>query len=257
MYFIHFTGCHVSTKVHSPKKRARHNTDEPNQNEWELGEYQQENLLEPSPTFGDSAHSLDTKIKAAVDALQAASDAMCELHDWLRTEKLTVPEKKMDEIRVTVGHYHRNVCVPVCGTNSDLYLSQTDHCYAKPTDEEVLKKKIKHLQNQLAWKEKRVTWSDAAFDKAKKNCAANHTLDSLMQGSFSGLTLDLLRHHEINKKRPKTHIVYSKTIKEFAHTCNFYSPRTYDFLRSQFQLPHPNTLSAWRSGGRGSCWIFT
>lgn len=40
---------------------------------------------------------------------------------------------------------------------------------------------------------------------------------------------------------------YSSTLRQFAVTLHFYSPKAYRFLRRSFCLPHPNTIRNWAS----------
>ena len=62
--------------------------------------------------------------------------------------------------------------------------------------------------------------------------------------NFNEMTIDLFRNQSKNNDR-NTGRRYEKSIKEFAVTLHYYSPRGYKFVRIALCLPNPSTIRNW------------
>jgi len=66
-----------------------------------------------------------------------------------------------------------------------------------------------------------------------------------LEEHFGGIPLALLLHERKTKKIGKNAIRYSDSMKEFAKTLFFYSPRAYRYVRTHFRLPHRSNIRSW------------
>jgi hypothetical protein len=69
-------------------------------------------------------------------------------------------------------------------------------------------------------------------------------LQSAQLESIDGCLSELIKNQAINRQR-KRNKNFSQKIKEFAFTMHFYSPRSYAYLRSIFDLPTSRTIRRW------------
>ena len=72
---------------------------------------------------------------------------------------------------------------------------------------------------------------------------SNDSAEAFMQ-NFNEMTNDLFRNQSKNNDR-NTGCRYEKSIKEFAVTLHYYSPRSYRFVRKALCLPNPSTIRNW------------
>lgn len=75
---------------------------------------------------------------------------------------------------------------------------------------------------------------------------SSETADMLKE-TYGQVPFDLIVHHLKNKSAKPKGRRYSPSMKEFALTLYFYSPRSYNFLRKTILLPHPALLRKWVS----------
>ncbi|CAB4022411.1 DNA transposase THAP9-like, partial [Paramuricea clavata] len=69
-------------------------------------------------------------------------------------------------------------------------------------------------------------------------------LAEVLDSNFGHIDVELFKN-EFKNNNLKTGSRYSKDIREFAISLNFYSPRAYKFVRKTLHLPHPATLRSW------------
>ena len=80
----------------------------------------------------------------------------------------------------------------------------------------------------------------------KERNLANKNIAIILNESFSGLSLELIKSNLVlNQNRDPRGRRRNEDAKQFVFALNFYSPRAYEYLRSVFSLPHPNSLSSW------------
>lgn len=84
------------------------------------------------------------------------------------------------------------------------------------------------------------------INKLKKDSDTGE-LVAVLQNNFSGFSLDFIKNQLENKSVAKNCRRYNDTVKQFALTVYFYSPKTYRFLRQHFPLPSDRTLRLWMS----------
>ena len=68
-----------------------------------------------------------------------------------------------------------------------------------------------------------------------------------LEENFSSVSRELFLNQQRNHSVHLHGRRYSEEIKKFAMTLHFYSPRAYDFIRTEFILPAPSSLSNWTS----------
>ena len=64
--------------------------------------------------------------------------------------------------------------------------------------------------------------------------------------NFGHMTKDLFPNKQKNEAS-STGSRYSETIKQFAISLHFYSPKAYKFVHKSLHLPHPSTIHSWAS----------
>lgn len=80
----------------------------------------------------------------------------------------------------------------------------------------------------------------------KKTHNAGNLCD-VLSNYFSGFPLEYVMNQYKNENSKKSRKRYSKTMKEFALTMYFYSPKAYRYIRNLFHLPHPSQIKKWVS----------
>jgi len=83
--------------------------------------------------------------------------------------------------------------------------------------------------------------------RIKKNVPMSDEVTTQLEEHFGGIPLALLLHERKTKKIGKNAIRFSDSMKEFAKTLFFYSPRAYKYVRTHFRLPHHPTIRSWMS----------
>lgn len=81
----------------------------------------------------------------------------------------------------------------------------------------------------------------------KKNVPMSDDVTTQLEENFGGIPLALLLHERKTKQIGKNAIRYYDSMKEFAKTLFFYSPRAYKYVRTLFRLPHHSTIRSWMS----------
>ncbi|GFR58231.1 THAP domain-containing protein 9 [Elysia marginata] len=128
-----------------------------------------------------------------------------------------------------------------------------DHSYYwTPKKETCLKKKVYALQQKLKNTRARLR-NRSGQNKRLKDIITDlknqHLIDTqaetLLQDSFSGMSLDLFRHVRRNAKHNEP--CYLPKVRNFALSLHFLSPRAYDFIRPVLHLPHPRCLRRWKA----------
>ena len=124
---------------------------------------------------------------------------------------------------------------------------------SSPTKEDIeakLKKqesKIKVLQQKLRRKNKSISTSKDIISQLKDKQIINEQPAVQLQDAFSGLSLEVIKNHFLNRNRSTKGYRHNEDAKKFALTLHFYSPRAYEYVRSVFALPHPSSLANWSS----------
>lgn len=62
-----------------------------------------------------------------------------------------------------------------------------------------------------------------------------------------GFALDFIINPNTNENVAPGHRRYTDSMKQFAQSLYFYSPKAYNFLHQSFKLPNPRTLRKWLS----------
>lgn len=110
-----------------------------------------------------------------------------------------------------------------------------------------LRGKIQILQKRLKRRNLKINNFKSLLANIKKNVPASNEIISILEDNFGGFTLNLLLHERKCKTLGKQGMRYTNTMKDFAKTLYFYSPKAYAFVRKLFTLPHPSTIRSWIS----------
>lgn len=103
------------------------------------------------------------------------------------------------------------------------------------------------LKKRLNYREKGIT-SIKCFIKYMKDVNyRNEDLENVLMNNFNNFSLDLIRNELRNNKKCPRNRRYSVSIKQFALTLFFYSPRAYQFVRKKIILPHSRAIRRWLS----------
>jgi len=87
----------------------------------------------------------------------------------------------------------------------------------------------------------------------KKKDLISTECENILQSTFSGVSLALMKRIMSQKSNKLTRASYPEQLKSFALTLSFYSLKAYNYVRSTFQLalPHPTTIRQWYRGVNG------
>lgn len=113
---------------------------------------------------------------------------------------------------------------------------------------QIKNKKIKELQQIVRRKNKKIDSLSEIICELKKNNLLTEDDTNILLESF-GKHSDLITkwsNKNLGKKVPKK---CSPSIRKFALSLHFFSPKAYQYVRNQFNtvLPHPRTLGKWYS----------
>lgn len=101
------------------------------------------------------------------------------------------------------------------------------------------------LQQRLKRRDARIRTLEELLANVRENVAGSDEVTAILEERFSGLQLDLLLHE--CKAVKKCGARYNRSMKAFAKTLYFYSPKAYAYVRKFFTLPHPSTIRSWMS----------
>ncbi|CAB4006611.1 THAP domain-containing 9 [Paramuricea clavata] len=134
-----------------------------------------------------------------------------------------------------------------------------DHAYCKksepaedqntgrPVLEDKLKRKIKSLQQQLRrTKAKQQTMADIIHELQQKFILTSDDAEN-MHSKLDKIQLSIFRDTKNNVSCAPNGRRYTEIVKEFVTTLNYYSPKTYQYVRSILPLPHPSIIRKWSS----------
>ena len=103
------------------------------------------------------------------------------------------------------------------------------------------KKKIRALTSKNLRKEKTIKGLVKKLENMKQ--LSKEQSQSLLS-NFGHMTRDIFLNEQKNANKSTTS-TYADTIKQFAITLHFYSPRAYKFVRRSLHLPCPSTIRCW------------
>ena len=109
----------------------------------------------------------------------------------------------------------------------------------------MLERKVKTLQQRVRRRNVKIKNMTQLIDELKEKLLIKTEEASLLHNNFDGLQLSMFRNTLQNAQRLKQGKRYTETVKEFAITLYFYSPRAYNFVRGLLSLPHPSMIRKW------------
>ena len=111
----------------------------------------------------------------------------------------------------------------------------------------LLKKKIKVLHQKLRRRNIRIQTMKQCINEIERKLMIMRDEASLLHNNFDHLKLSVFRNTLQNTGRQPTGRRYENTVKEFATTLYFYSPKAYSYVRGTLSLPHPSMIRRWSS----------
>lgn len=115
-----------------------------------------------------------------------------------------------------------------------------------PTQRKNKIKLIRGLQQKIRRRDIKIRTMKQLLKKLKQD-SDGVELVTVLENSFSGFSLDFIKNQAENNLVCKNAKRYCDSVKEFALTVYFYSPKTYRYLRQHFHLPNDRTLRMWMS----------
>jgi hypothetical protein len=106
-----------------------------------------------------------------------------------------------------------------------------------------LRKKLKIERQRTHRLKKRVTSLQTVVDNLHKQNLVNDTCVELLEGTYSGVPLAVMKRIVLRKGKTVTHKAYPPELRAFALTLQFYSTKVYNYVRQHFSLALPS-LSA-------------
>ena len=116
---------------------------------------------------------------------------------------------------------------------------------------ESTKKKLKTVQRKNRQLRKKVESLTDIVENLKKNSMISETCAELLETTYSGVPLHLMKRLISGRS---SNVTYHPALKAFALTLQFYSTKAYEYVRETFGLglPHVATIRRWYSALDGS-----
>ena len=114
-------------------------------------------------------------------------------------------------------------------------------------DKEISKrdKKIKLLQQKLRRKKSSIRNMKQLIRTLKRKSLINRTEEERLHRKFDGMKRSIFKNFLQNSNISSQSRRYNNSIKEFALTLSYYSPKAYAYVRSIMPLPHPSLIRKW------------
>ncbi|XP_069669420.1 THAP domain-containing protein 1-like [Periplaneta americana] len=140
-----------------------------------------------------------------------------------------VPEKKLRTTQVSVELHSNSNHENDANSSDTLTLSSVRPSTTAPESpkKQVLKRKVKPLQQKLRRKNVRITTMKELLKELKSKTNTTPEVNGLLQNYFSEFPLELLQNELKNKDVKKNGARYTEAIKQFSLTLYFYSPKAY------------------------------
>lgn len=110
-----------------------------------------------------------------------------------------------------------------------------------------LRKEIRALKQKVRRRDQKIESLLDMLNLSKKIGLMSNETATMLDETFGLLPADILLNQLKNKNLKPSGHRFSSSLKEFALTLYFYSPRSYNFLRKKICLPHPGILRSWVS----------
>ncbi|KAK6174267.1 hypothetical protein SNE40_017579 [Patella caerulea] len=166
-------------------------------------------------------------------------------------QKTSVTERKTSKTRITENKIEKVHTMP---EKLESFLN-VDHTYCvtespKTTkrryEAEVnhLRKKIKTSHQKSRRLKRKITSLQTIVEMLKQEKLISESCSRTLESTFTGIPLALMKRIVTQK-----HVAYTKELRSFAMTLQFYSAKAYDYVRKTFDLalPHPSRIRKWYS----------
>lgn len=110
-----------------------------------------------------------------------------------------------------------------------------------------LKKENRILKKRLFRRTERITSMKSLIKYLANNKHDTEGMTEVLKTNFNGFSFEVLKNELKNNRVSACRRRYSTSIKQFAFTLFFYSPRAYEFVRNQLYLPHHSMFRKWLS----------
>ena len=114
-------------------------------------------------------------------------------------------------------------------------------------NKEILKKdkKIKSLHQKLRRKNTSISNMKQLIHTLKRKSLISPTEEEQLHREFDGMKKSIFKNLLKNSNISSRSRRYENSIKEFALTLSYYSPKAYKYVRSIIPLPHPSLIQKW------------
>ena len=116
-----------------------------------------------------------------------------------------------------------------------------------------IRKRLKYSNAKVRRLRRKVKSLSEVVAALKKNDLISSGCETVLQSTFSGVSLAVMKRIVNRKSAIPTRASYPEELKAFALTLSFYSMKAYNYVRETFQLalPHPSTIRQWYRGVNG------
>ena len=111
----------------------------------------------------------------------------------------------------------------------------------------MLQRKIKTLQQKVRRRNTKIKTLKQLINEIERKLMIARDEASLLHDNFDNVQLSVFNNTLQNTGRQEKGRRYNDTVKEFATTLYFYSPKAYNFVRGTLSLPHPSMIRRWSS----------
>ena len=101
------------------------------------------------------------------------------------------------------------------------------------------------LQQKLRRKNSTISNMKQLIHRLKKRSLINQTEEELLHREFNGMKRSIFKNLLQNSNISPQSRRYTNSIKEFALTLSYYSPKAYAYVRSIMPLPHLSLIRKW------------
>ena len=108
-----------------------------------------------------------------------------------------------------------------------------------------LRKKVKTLRRKANRQQQKIKELDDLLTELKNKRFLEQEPADVIATCFDSTVLELITNELQNQSRKSGGQRYSETVKQFALTLFYYSPRAYEYCRTVFTLPNPSSIRAW------------
>ena len=120
------------------------------------------------------------------------------------------------------------------------------HLQRMPKRWKELEKIVRVLKEIIRKKNKKISTLKDIVQSLKENKLVTETKHDLLEHNFEGVSKEIVHNQIYNSRVASKHLQhYNETVKKFAVTLHYYSPKAYNFVWDVLLFPHLSTIQTW------------